>query len=76
MRPKKDQNLEMLAVVAKGLGDLKEKVAFVGGATIGLYLSDSGTAGSRPTDDVDCVVAAAGHAKYYELEERLRRHQC
>ena len=73
MHPKKNQNLEMLAVVAKGLGELKEKVAFVGGATIGLYLSDPGTSEPRPTDDVDCVVEAASRAKYYELEERLRR---
>lgn len=32
-------NLEMLAIVAKGLRGLKEKVAFVGGATIDLYVS-------------------------------------
>lgn len=73
MQPKKNQNIEMLAVVAKGLGELKEKVAFVGGATIGLYLSDPGTSELRPTDDVDCVVEAASRAKYGELEERLRR---
>lgn len=63
----------MLAVVAKGLGPLKEKVVFVGGATISLYLSDPGTSEPRPTDDVDCVVEAASRAKYGELEERLRR---
>jgi predicted nucleotidyltransferase len=73
MHPKNNQNLEMLAVVAKGLGELKEKVVFVGGATIGLYLSDPGTSEPRPTDDVDCVVEAASRAKYSELEERLRR---
>lgn len=73
MQPKKNQNLEMLAVVAKGQGELKEKVAFVGGATIGLYLSDPGTSELRPTDDVDCLVEAASRAKYGELEERLRR---
>ena len=29
----------MLSAVAKGLGPLKDKVVFVGGCTIGLYLT-------------------------------------
>ena len=39
MRPSRTTpNIEMLAVVARGLKNLKEKVVFVGGATIDLYL--------------------------------------
>lgn len=66
------QNLEMLAAVAKGLRDFKEKVAFVGGATIDLYISYPEDAGSRPTDDVDCVVEMASRGQYYTIEEELR----
>ena len=62
----------MLAVVAKGLKDLKERVVFVGGATIELYVPPSATEG-RATDDVDCVVEMASHVKHYELEEELRK---
>jgi hypothetical protein len=36
MRPRRSANLDMLAVVAKGLKGLKERVVFVGGATIEL----------------------------------------
>lgn len=69
---RKSPNLEMLAVVAKGLRGLKEKVAFVGGATIDLYLSYPADSASRPTDDVDCVVEMASRGKYYLIEEELR----
>lgn len=37
MNPKRSTNLDMLAVVAKGLKGLKERVVFVGGSTIELY---------------------------------------
>ena len=62
----------MLAVVAKGLKGLKERVVFVGGATIELYVAAS-TPEGRATDDVDCVVEMASRVNYYMLEEELRR---
>ncbi|MCR4295232.1 MAG: hypothetical protein NUW21_06835 [Elusimicrobia bacterium] len=65
-------NLDMLAVVAKGLKGLKERVVFVGGATIELYVATSAPEG-RTTDDVDCVVEMASRLKYHELEEELRK---
>lgn len=68
----KSPNLEMLAIVAKGLRGFKEKVAFVGGATIDLYIPDSADAASRPTDDVDCVVELTSRGQYYAIEEELR----
>lgn len=64
-------NLDMLAAVAKGLKGLKERVAFIGGATIDLYVESSAPEG-RATDDVDCVVELASRMKYYALEEELR----
>lgn len=73
MSPRLTQNLDMLAAVAKGLRGLKEKVVFVGGATIDLYLDDPAVAGARPTDDVDCVVELTTRSQYYDLEERLRK---
>jgi|SRR5579859_6234726 len=73
MRPKKTKNLEMLAAVAKGLRHLKEKVVFVGGATIDLYLSDPAAPEARATDDVDCVVELAKRTEYHGIEEELRK---
>lgn len=62
----------MLGVVAKGLKGLKEKVVFVGGATIDLFITDPAAPGTRETDDVDCVVELAGRVQYHALEEQLR----
>jgi predicted nucleotidyltransferase len=68
---KSTKNVAMLGVVAQGLAGLKEKVVFVGGATIDLYLAP-GAPESRATDDVDCVVEIAGKSEYYRLESELR----
>lgn len=72
MKPRRSANLEMLAVVAKALKGLKERVVFVGGATIELYVPPAGPEG-RATDDVDCVVEMTSLVKYHELEEELRK---
>ncbi len=72
MNLRRSTNLDMLAVVAKGLKGLKERVVFVGGATIELYVVAS-TPEGRATDDVDCVVEMASRVNYYALEEELRR---
>jgi predicted nucleotidyltransferase len=73
MTPKTpSHNIEMLGVVAQGLKGLKEKVVFVGGATIDLFITDPAAPGARATVDVDCVVELARLGKYYALEEELR----
>lgn len=69
---KTTKNIEMLSVVARGLRDLREKVVFVGGATIDLYITDPAAPDVRPTDDVDCVIEISGRLEYYALEEKLR----
>ena len=73
MPPRKpSRNVEMLAIVAKGLKGLKEKVVFVGGATIDLFITDPAAPRTRETDDVDCVVELARRVQYHALEEELR----
>ncbi len=49
-------NIEMLQIVAMGLGELKEEVVFVGGAVAELYADDPAASDIRPTKDVDCVI--------------------
>ncbi|OGR64584.1 MAG: hypothetical protein A2X31_08255 [Elusimicrobia bacterium GWB2_63_22] len=63
----------MLAHIAKGLGPLKDKVVFVGGSTVSLYLTDPGAATVRPTEDVDCVIQVLTRGQYYKLEQELER---
>lgn len=66
-------SLEMLAQIAKGLGPLKDKVVFVGGSTVSLYLTDPGSATVRPTEDVDCMIQVLTRGQYYKLEQELER---
>lgn len=65
-------NIEMLSLVARGLGPLKDEAVFVGGATIELYLTGALGIKVRPTDDVDCVVEVVSRIDYHKIEERLR----
>ncbi len=50
-----DPNREQLVRVARALGDFRSEVVFVGGATLGLLVSDPAAPMVRPTDDVDVV---------------------
>lgn len=66
------KNIEMLSVVANGLGEMKNEVVFVGGSVAEFYANDPAASDIRATLDVDCVVEISSRMKYYELEERLR----
>ena len=73
MMPKTpSHNIEMLGAVARGIKGLKEKVVFVGGATIDLFITDPAAPVTRTTIDVDCVVEIARRVEFYALEEELR----
>jgi len=51
-----DTNIEMLRIVAMGLGDLRKDMVFVGGAVAELYAGNPALSDIRPTRDVDCVI--------------------
>lgn len=51
-----DPNLPHLLVIANALGELCEHVVFLGGAVVGLLVSDPLAEGVRATYDVDAVV--------------------
>lgn len=66
-------NLEMLQIVAVGLGDLVQKVVFVGGAVLELYATKfEAIEEVRFTEDVDCVLNLGSYLDYSELEVALR----
>jgi hypothetical protein len=65
-------NIEMLQIVAKGLGELKDEVVFVGGVVAELYADNPAASDIRPTDDVDCVIELGSRVEHGELEEQLR----
>lgn len=64
-------NTVRIKAVAKALDNLKEKVVFVGGATISLY-PDQPVFEVRPTDDVDVIIEILNYSDRTGLEEKLR----
>lgn len=68
----KDINIRMIIHVAKRLGDLKDKVVFVGGCATGLFITDPAMPEVRATQDVDVIVEVASRMEYYKLENALR----
>lgn len=64
------QNLTTVARRLKSLG--LDDVVYVGGAIIGLLLTDEAAPGVRPTLDVDVVTPVASRSAYHEIEARLR----
>ena len=63
----------MLGQVAKRLGPLREQMVFLGGATVGLFLTDSAAPPARATKDVDVIVEVASTMDYVtRLREALR----
>ena len=68
----KDINIRMIIHVAKRLGDLRDKVVFVGGCATGMFITDPAMPEVRATQDVDVIVEVASRMEYYRLEEELR----
>jgi len=65
--------LEAIGRVANALANLGiDDAVFVGGAVVGLLLTDPAAPPPRATDDVDVVVGEASRAGYHRLEARLR----
>lgn len=57
--------------VAHALGDLNEKVVFVGGAMISLYINDPAAEDVRPTKDIDLTFRVVSTGELEELREAL-----
>ena len=65
-------NITRIKAVYHALGELKDKVVFVGGATVSLY-ADAVSEEIRPTEDIDIVVEIWARNDYYKIDERLRQ---
>jgi len=66
--------IEWVRIVADRLGDLRDEVVFLGGATVGLLITDPAAAAVRPTKDVDLIVEVATWGEYVPLQDRLREN--
>ncbi len=65
-------NIDMVKTVAIKIKPLIDKVAFLGGATTGLLITDPAAVEIRPTLDVDIIIEIISRGEYYKLEETLR----
>lgn len=65
-------NILRIKAVANALNSLNEKVVFIGGATVSLYVNRP-VMEIRPTDDVDVIIEILNYKERAELEERLRK---
>jgi predicted nucleotidyltransferase len=65
------ENIVRLKSVANALGALKDKVVFVGGATVSLYASRPLAVSVRPTDDVDVAIELISLNEFYTLQDNL-----
>jgi hypothetical protein len=61
-----------LEIAAAALGDLLERVVFLGGATIELWITDPAARAPRVTDDVDVVAEVLTLPSYVAFQEDLR----
>ncbi|WP_369933806.1 hypothetical protein [Xanthomonas tesorieronis] len=66
-----DPNLPHLRVIAAALGELREQVVFLGGAVVGLLLSDPLAESVRSTYDVDAVVDL-DWSRFRRIEDRVQ----
>jgi predicted nucleotidyltransferase len=67
-----DPNTELLARMAQALGELRERLVFVGGCATSLLITDPGAAPVRVTQDVDAIVAVSSLPDYQRLGEAFK----
>ena len=65
-------NMRMLQTVANGLGEVKDRMVFVGGVVAELYADDPATTDIRPTFDVDCVIEIGSRVEHAQMEDELK----
>lgn len=68
-----NHNVARIEAVAEGLGELNERVVYVGGAVAELYVTDSAKTDIRETLDIDCVTQLSSYGRLAELEDELRK---
>lgn len=64
-------NLVRIKGVYNALEELNETVAFVGGATVSLYVDRPEQADVRPTYDIDVLMEIGSYGEYARIQEKL-----
>ncbi len=66
-------NRAIIKKIAIALGELNEKVIYVGGATVSLYIDDPAAEDVRPTKDIDITMKVASILELENMRELLNR---
>lgn len=62
---------ELVSYVASRLEKLVHDVVFIGGATVGLLLTEEGVPDVRETKDVDLIIEILKLFQYHDIDTRL-----
>lgn len=68
----RDPALALLAQAARALGNLRERVVFIGGAIAPILQTEPPFDRARPTKDVDAIASTASYADFAALGDALR----
>lgn len=66
-------NIEIIKKIASALGELNEKIIFVGGAIISMYVNDPAADDVRPTKDIDLTVKVATYTELENIRVELNK---
>lgn len=66
-------NIDILELAVEKLGQLVDKMVFLGGCALGLLLTDVGAPPIRFTQDVGVITEVANLTDYYKLSDQLRK---
>jgi len=65
-------NRNVIKTVAEGLGELNQRVVYVGGAVVSMYINDPAADDVRPTKDIDISLEIASLTELEEIRQELR----
>lgn len=68
-----EQSIQRIKIVKQALGELSQQFIFIGGATIGLYVTRKEIDNARPTKDIDILVETYSLKEYDDIEIALRK---
>ena len=68
---RREINIESIIEVAEALGELNNKVVYVGGAVVSLYVNDPAAEDPRPTKDIDVAMEIATVAQLEKIRQQL-----
>ena len=73
MLKNKTINFGVVKRVSEALGEMNERVAYVGGAVVSLYADDPAAEDVRPTKDVDITLQIVSFRELTEIQEGLAK---